>query len=442
MDFLNKHYEKLVLLAVLIIFFVGMIFVLNTLDKTKEVTDADLNIEVKAPDYVGTAKQEKDIAEQWKAGKFVWNRGETRKSFKVQVCYSDLVQFVPLAECPGDNCGNLIPRSYFSDKKCPNCGLLLKTAPKHPKYRRNVITADDSDGDGMPDAFEEKYQLNKKDPLDSQYDKDGDGFSNYYEMTVGTDPNNARNHPPLWQRLRLYAVARVVLPVSFRALMDNNSNDVKAWDAQFNVQVLNRRTGKLKTTTRMLKVGEEIRIEGRNYRLEKIDRRKRAKTKEELAKENEENKVGKKSDDKFVDESVAHFTELVSGDAKYTPDKLEMQVGKTAYSSDRRPIFVDDGLLPDEREKEENRKAFVPGQRFQLGNNYTGVESYVVHKFDDKTKTVILHRAKVRAKENPALDYKGNKMVITSEGTIPEDSRVIPVVAQTQSVQSEQNSEF
>lgn len=439
MDFLNKHYEKLILLAVLIVFFIGMIFVLNTLEQTKDVKPEDLNIEIKSADYQGTAKSEANIAEQWKKGNFAWNRGEMRKSFKVQACYSDLVQFVQLANCPGNNCGKLIPRSYFSEKKCPDCGFLLKTPPKRPKYRRNEITPDDSDGDGMPDTYEDKFSLNKSDHMDAQYDKDGDGFSNYYEMTMNTDPTKSRIHPPLWRRLRLYAVARVVLPVSFRALMDNNSNDVKDWDAQFNVETVNRRTGKVRMTTRMLKVGDEIRIDNRNYRLEKIDRRKRAKTQEELAAENTDKKAGKK-DDKFVDESIAYLTEMIAGDSKNAPDKLEMQVGKTAYSSDRRPIFVDDGLLPDEREKEENRRAYAPGQKFTMGNRFIGQETYVIHSFDDKAKTVVLHRAKVKAKENPELDIRGVKMIITSEGGIPEDARIIPVVEKSAVVS--ENSEI
>lgn len=431
MDFLKKHYEKLILLAVLVVFIVSMIFVLNTLDKTREVTEEDLKIRVRAADYKGTAKDEKKVSEQWLAGKFDWQRGEMRKSFKVQTCYSDLVQFVPLAICPGENCGKLIPRSFFDEKNCPECGLLLKKPPERAKYRRNVVTESDSDGDGMPNDYESKNNLDNNNPFDAQYDKDGDGFSNYYEMTMETDPSNPRSRPPLWTRLRLYAVARVVLPVSFRALMDNNSSVVKDWDAQFNIQSINRRTGKPRTTTRMLKVGDDIRIEGRNYRLVKIDRRKRAKTKEELASEKHTKEASKgKSDDKFVDESIAYFEEQVRGDAKYTPDKLEMQVGKTAYSSDRRPIFVDDGLIPEERDKETNRMALAPGQKFQLGNRMTGIERYILHSFDDKKKMAVLHRTNVRGKDKPEVDAKGKKMEITSEGTIPEDSRVLPVAEQ------------
>ena len=55
MDFINKHYEKLILLAVLIIFVIGMVFVLGTLDKTSEVKDTDLKIPTRSADYEGTA---------------------------------------------------------------------------------------------------------------------------------------------------------------------------------------------------------------------------------------------------------------------------------------------------------------------------------------------------------------------------------------------------
>ena len=191
MDFLNKHYEKLILFAVLIVFCIGMVSVLNTVNKTKEVKESDLNIEKKEADFVGSAKNEKSVAEQWQSSNLVWHRGEMRKAYKVQVCYSDLVQFIPLATCPGanENCGKLVPISFFADKKCPECGFVLKERPKRAKYRRNVITPDDSDGDGMPDSYEDKYGLNKRNHLDAQYDKDGDG-----DIDVDDLIKSERNH--------------------------------------------------------------------------------------------------------------------------------------------------------------------------------------------------------------------------------------------------------
>jgi len=47
----------------------------------------------------------------------------------------------------------------------------------------------DSDGDGMPDAWERKHGLNPNDPTDGATDKDRDGYTNLEEYLNGTDPN-------------------------------------------------------------------------------------------------------------------------------------------------------------------------------------------------------------------------------------------------------------
>ena len=52
------------------------------------------------------------------------------------------------------------------------------------------ITSDlkDTDNDGMLDDWEQKYNLNPKDPTDAALDKDGDGYSNLKEYEIGTNP--------------------------------------------------------------------------------------------------------------------------------------------------------------------------------------------------------------------------------------------------------------
>jgi hypothetical protein len=49
----------------------------------------------------------------------------------------------------------------------------------------------DSDGDGMPDAWEIQYGFNPADPSDAALDADGDGQSNLAEFLSGTDPRDA-----------------------------------------------------------------------------------------------------------------------------------------------------------------------------------------------------------------------------------------------------------
>jgi hypothetical protein len=54
---------------------------------------------------------------------------------------------------------------------------------------------DDTDRDGMPDAWESAHGFNPRNPADANYDTDGDGFTNLQEYKAGTDPRDPDSHP-------------------------------------------------------------------------------------------------------------------------------------------------------------------------------------------------------------------------------------------------------
>jgi len=56
----------------------------------------------------------------------------------------------------------------------------------YPEYNGNPYT--DSDMDGMPDKWEEKYGLNTKDASDAKKDLSGDGYTNIEKYINGIDP--------------------------------------------------------------------------------------------------------------------------------------------------------------------------------------------------------------------------------------------------------------
>lgn len=58
----------------------------------------------------------------------------------------------------------------------------------YPEYNKKWKAWKDSDGDGMPDAWEKKYGLNPKDPSDAVQDCNGDGYTNIEKYINGIDP--------------------------------------------------------------------------------------------------------------------------------------------------------------------------------------------------------------------------------------------------------------
>ena len=420
MEFLKRHYEKLILLGLSLAFIATMFHVLSIIDRTREVKDSDLQIpkftadyqpkDPKNPDFDGDSLATR-AAPRWAASK--------SRSVDCSDYSSDLVRTFEMARCP--KCDMVIPfRPHFQNGKCPWCEQELKPPPDRPRARVGIRTAEDSDGDGIKDADEQKYGLNPQDPDDALQDNDGDGFSNLFEVEQGFSPINAFSHPPLWMRLRFKGLDRVPLPIKFKGVInitDENQNDKKKWEFQFNYPRPPKpdRTG-------IESLGDTIRIEKREYKLVDAELKQRR-----VKKANP-----KPGEDPYetIDESKLYLEEVVEADSSGktpVPDKLVFTAGAVAYSSDRRLILEDVGVP----EKEGERPTLVlrPGDTFTFGNRRTGTVKLVLKEIDEEAKTALLNDASGK-NANPELDARKKKMLVTAEGAIPSDMWVTHEVVQ------------
>ena len=196
-DFLTAHYDKLVLAGVLVVLAVSLYFLIA------------LSGQAAGPDR------------KFESALRGVHNGERRNL--VALSPGAYESALAVMEEPyvmgGTNVAFLVPpERVLCDH--PGCGLVLspdaKVCPdghEQPDENAEVPEESDSDGDGIPDAWERAHGLNPVDPDDAAKDPDGDHFTNLEEFDSGTDPNDAKAHPALHQFLRVADTA--VTPFRF-----------------------------------------------------------------------------------------------------------------------------------------------------------------------------------------------------------------------------------
>ena len=247
MEFLTKHYEKLILAFCLICLFCGIILVglsdkstTGTLHQEQSVANRDVS---------GGDMIEKKGAGEYGIGKFL---NDPRKILNIlgddgaPTPKGSLIEPNKLILCVNENCNHLI--SLFSDK-CPFCGT------EQPEMGKETAAGDDTDADGIPDKVEiaSKF-LNYRDPSDARLDYDNDGFLNIEEFELGTKMDDPDDFPNLANLLRTVKVFKTELPLSLVDIDRNNSDDVKKWDVI--VMAFDPKQRKMRRMTRQ--VGDEV----------------------------------------------------------------------------------------------------------------------------------------------------------------------------------------
>ena len=133
------------------------------------------------------------------------------------------------------HCGKPIP---FNALVCPFC-----KEDQPPVMNPEEV---DSDGDGMPDKYEQRLGLNALYHGDAIEDIDGDGFTNIEEFNARTNPTNAESAPTPAAKLRVLRVGTNPFKLRFVGIQTLPNGD----RFQLNLKTLTR--------SYFVKIGDEV----------------------------------------------------------------------------------------------------------------------------------------------------------------------------------------
>ena len=222
MDFLKKHYEK-ILLAVLLSVFIGLLAFQLVLWQQSKLIQVEMKVKTQVENYKHInfdAKDSQYLALQSLDKQVMWNTvSEPGLDRRI---VSDFMVPYPMAVCP--HCKRIIPVASFPTGEgmgtCPfnDCRHEL-SAPESFARGKNQ----DTDGDGIPDEEEKKLGLNPNDAKDGKEDADLDGFTNYEEFICKTDYKNPKSRPPYHEKMFVRDTAQAVLPFVLKNVSYNGA---------------------------------------------------------------------------------------------------------------------------------------------------------------------------------------------------------------------------
>ena len=233
-DWIRDHYEKAILMVVLLALFISCVLLVQQIQTDKETAALNLSRigwKGSVVSLQDTIPFEKVLEEARVAASSELTRNSRTTISELRVA------------CV--KCGRPIP---YEAVECPFC---LGVQPA-------IVNIDtlDTDKDGMPDKNELALGLNPQDPADAVGDLDNDGFSNLEEHSAGTDPKNPGSLPDPIVKLRVAGIKPVPFYLRFvsTSLFGDGSTRF-----QLNLQTLER--------TYFVKLGDVV----LGYKVEKYE---------------------------------------------------------------------------------------------------------------------------------------------------------------------------
>lgn len=246
MEFLLRHYEKIILGLALLCLLGGALLVMVMFGETRDKLVEELRqAESKAGGGGLVELLDKSLftaeANLNDSRKILAINAQSREDRK-----GSLLDPNRYIKCSKPDCMYLIS---LSSATCPFCGTA------QPDLGKDASEGDDSDNDGLPDLFEQRYAfLNAYNPADATQDYDNDGFLNVEEFKAGTQLDDPDAFPPLANLLRFAKIFRRPLPVVLRSVDEGRSNDKTKWDVGVSVWDNARR----RNVSRTIRIGEKI----------------------------------------------------------------------------------------------------------------------------------------------------------------------------------------
>ncbi len=221
-NFLLRHFEKIILGAALLALLLCLaLFLRNLHETTRLVHDRwDNAIEVPEGDIPAISEEDFNAEALLHAPQLTWSAA-TEEGKQTLFDPRDYIY------CANPDCPYILT---YDTKECPHCGAPQGAGDDAPDPN-TAEGSDDKDQDGLPAEYEQQYDfLDDRVAGDAQRDHDQDLFTNLEEFKAGTDPDDPSSHPPLARKIRFLDYQKRKLPLELYQVKTYGNADKEQWD--------------------------------------------------------------------------------------------------------------------------------------------------------------------------------------------------------------------